>query len=82
MGGRWDSGVGGVGGGKISFRAAVMPIGAHTMVRATSVGDRDIQSVVGAILGPHYLISALHWCHCLSHVIGGSAKCPPGKHSS
>ena len=27
----------------------------------TLVGHRDIQSAVGVILGPHHLISALHW---------------------
>ena len=86
-GGGWDgyrvgSGVGGLGDGKIPFGIATMPIGAHTMAHATSVGDIDIQSVVGTTLGPHHLISALHWCHCSSHDFGGLEKCPPEKQTS
>ena len=46
------------------------------MARATLVGHRDVQSAVGAILGPHYLINALHWYHCSSHDFEGSAKSP------
>ena len=40
--------------------AMTTPISTHTMTHATLVGHRDVQSVVGAILGPHNLISALH----------------------
>ena len=54
----------------------MMLIGAHTMTCATLVGHSDVQSAVGAILGPHHLISTLHWCHCSSHIFGGLTKCP------
>ena len=37
------------------------PIGTHTMAHATLEGHRDVQPAMGAILGPHHLISALHW---------------------
>ena len=40
-------------------------------------GQRDIQSAVGAILGPYHLSGALHWCHCSSCDFGGLAKCAP-----
>ena len=40
--------------------AMTTPISTQTMTHATLVGHRDVQSVVGAILGPHNLISALH----------------------
>ena len=38
----------------------MMPIGTHTMIHTTLVSHRDVQSAVGAILGSHHLISALH----------------------
>ena len=53
-----------------------MPISAHTMAHATFLGHRDIQLTVEAILGPHHLISILHWYHCSNHGFGGLAKCP------
>ena len=53
--------------------------GTHTMAHATLVGHRDVQSAVGAILGPYHLISALHLC---SHDFQGSAKCLPEKQAS
>ena len=49
------------------------------MAHATLVGHRDVQSAVGAILGPHHQITTLHWCHCSSHDFGDVAKCPPEK---
>ena len=55
---------------------------AHTMAHATLVGHRDIQSAMGAILGSHHLISALHWCYCSSCDFGESAKSPPEKQIS
>ena len=51
-----------------------MPIGAHTLAYVTLVGQRDFQSEVGVTLGPHHLISSLHWCHCSSHDFGGSSR--------
>ena len=44
------------------------------MAHATLVDHRDIHSVLGAILGPHRVVSALHWCHCSSRDFGESAK--------
>ena len=38
---------------------AMTPIGIHTMAHAILIGHRDVQSAVGAILGPHHL-STLH----------------------
>ena len=55
------------------FGAAMTSIGAHTLAHATLVGHRSVQSAVGAVLGPRYLISVLH---CSSHDFEGSAKCP------
>ena len=43
-----------------NFRAALMPIDAHTMGHTTLIGHRDVQSAVGAILvGLHHLINTL-----------------------
>ena len=64
------------------FGAAMVPVGVHTMAHTILVGHRDVQSAVGAILDPHHLISALHWCHYSSRDFGGPAKCPPGKQAS
>ena len=36
---------------------------------------------IRAILGPHHPVGALNWCHRSSHDLGGSAKCPSGKHT-
>ena len=76
-GGRWQKPL-----VRTPFGAAMMPVGVHTMTHAILVGHRDVQSAVGAILDPHHLISALHWCHYFSRDFGGSAKCPPGKQAS
>ena len=61
----------------------MMLIGTHTMACGTLVGLRAIQSVVGAILGPHHLINTFHWFHCCSNDFDkGLAKCPPEKQTS
>ena len=57
-------------------------IDAYIMAYATLVGHRDVQSAVGAILGPYHLISTLHWCHYSSCDFGGLAKCLPEKQTS
>ena len=49
------------------------------MAHATLIGHKDVQSAVGAILGPDFLIGSLHWCYRSSHDFGGSVKCPPEK---
>ena len=54
--------------------ATVMPLGTHTMVHATLVGYRDVQSAVGAIL-----FNALHWYHCSCDVFEGSSNMPSRK---
>ena len=41
----------------------MMLTGSYTMAQATWVGHRDIQSALGAMLGPYYPISTLNWCH-------------------
>ena len=46
------------------------------MAHVTLIGNRDIQSAVGAILGPHHLISGLHWSYYSSH---GIVKLPTRK---
>ena len=48
-----------------------------TMAYATLIGQRDIQSAVGTILGPHSIGAT-----ALVVTMEGMAKCPPGKQTS
>ena len=62
------AGQGGVGGGKNPWLGHPMRShDNHTMVHATLVGTE----AVGANLGPHHPIGAIHWCCCSSHDFGG-----------
>ena len=38
----------------------MIPISTHTIAHATLIGYKDVQLVVGAILGSHQLTSTLH----------------------
>ena len=61
--------------GKLQYTWFLLTGSQLQMACVTLVGKRDIQSAVRKILGPHHIISALHWCHNYNYYVSSASCC-------